>query len=135
EEAFRYLKKYFTSASILVHFHNKRSKMLKTDASDLAKGTVLSQLELDKKWHLLAFYSKKFMLAEINYDIHDKEMSAIVDNFKQWEHWLIGSSHPIIVVYTDHKNLEYFTTTKVLNRWQARWADYLSLFDFKIIYC
>ena len=61
-------------------------------------------------------------------------MSAIINSFKQWEHWLIGSLlHPVLV-YTDHKNLEYFTTTKVLNRRQARWADYLSLFDFKIIY-
>ena len=81
----------------------------------------------------MAFYLKKFSLVEINYDIHDKEMSAIVDSFKQWEHWLIGSLHPVLV-YTDHKNLEYFTTTKVLNRRQARWADYLSLFDFKIIF-
>ena len=60
-------------------------------------------------------------------------MSAIVNSFKQWEHWLIGSRHPI-KVYTDYKNLEYFTTMKVLNRRQAHWADYLSLFDFKIIY-
>ena len=77
------MKKCFTSAPILAHFHNERSKMLETDASDLAKGTVLSQLELDKKWHLLAFYSKKFTLVKINYDIHDKEMSAIVNSFKQ----------------------------------------------------
>src|SRR4051794_19620635 len=107
--------------------------MMETDASDLAKAGILSQLKPDKRWHPLAFYSKKFSPAEINYDIHDKEMSAIVDSFKQWEHWLIGSLHPISV-YTDHKNLEYFTTTKVLNRRQARWADYLSLFDFKIIF-
>ena len=57
--------------------------MLETNTSDLAKGVVLSQLEPDKKWHPLAFYSKKFTLAEINYDIHDKEMSAIVNSFKQ----------------------------------------------------
>ena len=88
------------------------------DASNYAKGTVLSQHEPDKKWHLLAFYSKKFLPAEINYNIYDKEMSAIVNSFKQWEHWLIGSLHPILV-YTDHKNLEYFTTTKVLNQQQA----------------
>ena len=93
--------------------------MLETNASDLAKGAVLSQYEPDKKWHLLAFYSKKFSPAEINYDIHDKEMSVIVDSFKEWEHWLIGSLHPI-AVYTDHKNLEYFTTMKVLNHRQAQ---------------
>ena len=81
----------------------------------------------------MAFNLKKFSLVKINYDIHDKEMSAIVDSFKQWEHWLIGSLHPVLI-YMNYKNLEYFTTTKVLNRRQARWADYLSLFDFKIIF-
>jgi len=39
-----------------------------------------------------------------------------------------------IVVYTDHKNLEYFNITKLLNRRQARWAEILSEFNFKIIY-
>ena len=46
---------------------------------------------------------------------------------------MIRLLHPILV-YTDHRNLEYFTTTKVLNRRQAQWVDYLSLFDFKIVY-
>jgi len=40
-----------------------------------------------------------------------------------------------IVVYMDHKNLEYFNTTKLPNRRQARWAEILSEFNFKIIYC
>jgi len=40
-----------------------------------------------------------------------------------------------IVVYTDHKNLEYFNTTKLLNRRQARLAEILSEINFKIIYC
>ena len=115
QQAFDDLKERFTTAPILAHFHHQRRKMMETDASDLAKGGILSQLEPDKRWHPLAFYSKKFSPAEINYDIHDKEMSAIVDSFKQWEHWLIGTLHPVLV-YTDHKNLEYFTTTKVLNR-------------------
>ena len=39
-----------------------------------------------------------------------------------------------ITVYTDHKNLEYFNTTKQLNRRQARWAELLSDFNFVIIY-
>ena len=46
--------------------------MIDTDTSDLAKGAVLSQYEnSDKKWHPVAFYSKKFSPAELNYDIHD----------------------------------------------------------------
>ena len=39
-----------------------------------------------------------------------------------------------ISVLTDHKNLEYFTTTKLLNHRQARWAQFLSQFNFKIVY-
>ena len=70
--------------------------------------------------------------AERNYDIHDKEMLAIIASFKQWQRYLEGASHPI-AIYTDHKNLEYFMTTKILNRRQARWAQELSAYDFRII--
>jgi len=38
------------------------------------------------------------------------------------------------MVFTDHKNLEYFNTTKLLNRRQAPWAEILSQFNFKIVY-
>ena len=34
----------------------------------------------------------------------------------------------------DHKNVEYFNTTKILNRRQALWAEILSDFDFVITY-
>jgi hypothetical protein len=40
----------------------------------------------------------------------------------------------MVQVFTDHKNLEYFMTTKVLNRRQARWAQELAGVDFKILY-
>jgi len=39
-----------------------------------------------------------------------------------------------VEVYSDHQNLEYFTTTKVLNRRQARWAQELAGIDFRIYY-
>jgi hypothetical protein len=107
--------------------------MIETDASDLAMSGILNQLEDDGKWHPCAFMSKSFSPAQINYDVHDKEMLAIVKAFQEWEHMLIGSPLSIIV-YTDHANLTYFNTTKLLNRRQCRWFDYLSQFDFKIIY-
>jgi hypothetical protein len=40
----------------------------------------------------------------------------------------------MVQVFTDHKNLEYFMTTKVLNRRQACWAQELAGVDFKIYY-
>ena len=71
------------------------------------------------------------MPAEQNYNIHDKELLAIVDAFKHWRHYLEGARHRILIK-CDHKNLEYFMTSKVLSRRQARWAETLSQFDFII---
>ena len=63
----------------------------------------------------------------------NKEIVVIVNCFQEWRHFLISASKNI-VVFTDQKNLEYFHTTKLLNRRQARWAEILSQFNFKIIY-
>jgi len=58
---------------------------------------------------------------------------AIVGAFEEWPAELQSVENPISVL-TDHNNLEYFTTTKLLNRRQARWAQFLSQFDLKIVY-
>ena len=68
---------------------------------------------------------------ELNYDTHDKELLAIFEAFQMWRHYLEGSHHKIDVV-TDHRNLEYFSTTKVLSRQQARWSEFLSAFNMLI---
>jgi len=133
QNAFERLKKAFTEAPILAHFAPERAKMVETDASDLAKGAILSQLEPDNRWHPIAYLSERFTPAELNYDVHDKEMVVIVQCFKRWRHFLIGCPQKI-QVFTDHKNLEYFNSTKILNRRQARWSEILSEFDFVITY-
>ena len=46
---------------------------------------------------------------------------------------LASTARPV-KVYTDHRNLEYFMMTKQLNRQQAKWAEFLSKFNFKIMY-
>ena len=56
----------------------------------------------------------------------------MVDSFKQWRHFLEGLPHQI-VIYSAHKNLTYFQMARVLNRRKARWAQFLTLFNFKII--
>ena len=106
---------------------------MESDASDFALGAVLSQRDDDNRLHPNAFHSRKFTPAEINYEIHDKELLAIVDSFKHWRRYLEGAKHQV-QVFSDHQNLEYFTTTKVLNRRQARWAQELAGIDFKIYY-
>jgi hypothetical protein len=131
--AFEKLKHCFTMAPILTHFDPNCECIVETDASDFALCGTLSQTAEDKKLHPNAFNSRKFSPAEINYEIHDKELLAIVDCFKAWRRYLEGSLH-MVQVFTDHKNLEYFMTTKVLNRRQACWAQELAGVDFKIYY-
>ena len=131
--AFEELKQRFTSTPILAHLDAQKPVIIETDAYDFAIGAVLSQRDDEGRLHPVAFHSRKFQPAEINYEIHDKELLAVVDAFKHWRRYCEGAAHQI-QVFSDHQNLEYFTTTKVLNRRQARWAQELAGVDFRIYY-
>ena len=106
--------------------------MVETEASDFALGCVLSQFQ-DTRLHRVAFHSRKLSDADRNYEIHDKELLAILEAFKEWPHYLVGTTDPI-TVYTDHQNLQNFLTTKVWNQGQIRWAQPLAFYNFKIVY-
>ena len=58
--------------------------IIEADASDFAFGSILSQVGEDGELHPIAFPSRKFNATEINYDVQDKELLAIVDSFEQW---------------------------------------------------
>ena len=132
EAAQEKLVKLFTTVPVLKHFDPDRQAIVETDASDFALGAILSQKH-DGNLHPVAFHSRKFTAAEINYDTADKELLAIVDCFKRWRRYLEGANHQVIV-FTDYNNLELFSTTKVLNHRQARWAQELAGYDFKIFF-
>ena len=70
---------------------------------------------------------------ELNYNIHDKELLAIVEVLTTWRVYLEGTKDPV-QIYTDHKNLLYWTTIKELNRRQVRWSEKLANYNFKIIH-
>ena len=104
---------------------------VETDTSDYTIAGILSITSNSGKLHPVAFHSRTLSSAELNYDTHDKELLAIFEAFKTWRHYLEGSATPIDVV-TDHKNLEYFSTSKILTHRQARWSEYLSQFNLVI---
>jgi len=68
--------------------------------------------------HPVANYSRKFKDTEWNYDIHDKELLAIVDALQKWDTYC-KTTGPKITIFTDHKNLEYWKTKKDLNLQQV----------------
>jgi hypothetical protein len=131
--AFDPLKATFTSAPILARFDQDWDVIVEMDASDYVSTSVLSQYDDNNVLHPVAYFSKKHSPAECNYEIYDKELMAIVSAFEEWRPELQSIINSIRVL-SDHKNLEYFTMTKLLNRRQARWSQFLSQFNFKIVY-
>jgi len=111
--AFNILKQAFISTPILTHWVLDAQLVVETDASDYALAAILSIMTKDNEIHPVAFHSRTFSAPELNYDVHNKELLAIFKAFKIWQHYLEGSASPIDVVM-DHKNLEYFSTTKIL---------------------
>lgn len=105
---------------------------MKTDSSDFVSSGVLSQLGDEGLLHPVAFFSKNLNPAECKYEIY-KKLLAIIRCFEQWRPELEGTGVPKEVI-KDHKDLEYFMTTKKLTRRQACWAEFLSGFNFVISY-
>jgi hypothetical protein len=132
DKAFATLKRLFTTAPILLQFDPDRETVVETDSSGWAVGGVLSQYDDDGLLRPCAYFSKKNAPAECNYEIHDKELLAIIRCLQQWESELTSLSHFTIV--TDHKNLRYFMTLRRLTERQMRWADILSRYNFSITY-
>ena len=131
--AFSELKLAFSSAPTLAFFDYNRRSILETDASDWASGGILSQYDDEGCLKPVAYFSSKHTSAECNYEIYDKELLAIIKCLEEWLPELQGTQEPFEVI-TDHKNLQYFMTTKALNQRQVRWSEFLSQFNFRIIY-
>ena len=131
EKAFQELKEWFTKEPVLAALDINKKMRMEVDASDYATGGVLSMECEDRLWRPVAFLSKSLNATERNYEIHDKEMLVIVRRLEAWRHLLEGAQFKFDI-WTDHKNLEYFMKAQKLNRRQARWALYLSQFDFTL---
>jgi hypothetical protein len=58
---------------------------------------------------------------------------AIIKALEEWSPECKGAAHKLQLL-TDHKNLEYSMSKMLLNRWKARWAEFLSTFDYEIVY-
>jgi RNase H-like domain found in reverse transcriptase/Reverse transcriptase (RNA-dependent DNA polymerase) len=133
QKGFDTMKKWFTEEPVLLMPDQSKPFQIESDASKVATGTVLTQLNSNGNQHPVAFLSKTFSKTERKYKIYDRELLGIIQVLKEWRHYIQGSGHTTIV-YSDHKNLTYFWTAQKLNDQQARWPLYLSGFDLKLIH-
>ena len=106
--------------------------ILQTDASAECIGSVLSQ-----NGKIVDCFSHKLNEHQLNYDIRDKELLAVVMSLDRWDHYC---SNTTVTVYTDHQSLKYIDTMKVSAPKQQRqrvirwWADILCRYNLTWIY-
>jgi hypothetical protein len=117
QDAFELLKQKLTEAPLLRTPDERLLYEVVTDAFDLGLGAVLLQ-----EGHPVAFKSRKLNSAELNYNVTEKEMLAVVHALRVWRCYLEGAD---FTVNTDHVSNTYFQTQPNLSRRQARWSEFL----------
>ncbi len=132
-QVFDNLKKQVSSVSVLRHFDFKWQAILKINALNYVKDEILSQYNDEKVFHLMIFYSKSMILAEINYHIYDKKLLVIIWCFEHW--WLkLKCIELLIQIFIDHQALKIFMKNKQLSRWQVNYLNIVLKFNFQIIF-
>ncbi|MBW0486959.1 hypothetical protein O181_026674 [Austropuccinia psidii MF-1] len=127
---FQIPKEAFTTAPMLSHFNPSLSAIVETDASDYALVVLMTQVN-DSGKHPIAFDSAKLLSAELNYEIHDKELLGLVWALECWRAFLLFLSNSFEVL-KDNSSVQYFISYKVLTGCLAHWAEFLSEFHFTI---
>ncbi len=130
---FEELKQQVMTAFVLKHFNSTKEAILKTDFLNYVNDDVLFQYDDEEILHSVIFYSKNMILAECNYEIYDKELLIIIRCLKYW-YLELKCTNISIKIFINHLNLKYFMIIKKLIRWQVKWAEKLSEYNFKIIY-
>ncbi len=130
---FDWLKQTFITVSILMHYNSNLLVTVKIDVFDYVVIEVMSQRDDNEQLRPVIYFSFKMLFAECNYEIYDKKLLAIIRAFEKWRLELKGTLDFVEIIF-DHKNLEYFMSIKLLSWRQVRWSEFLSRFNFKIVY-
>ncbi len=126
QAAFEALKNVFTYSPVLVMLNPDKPYCVEVNASNYATKEILAQLRANKQWHLVAYLFQSLLEPKRNYNIHNKELLAIIWALEFWRHYLEGAFYPVDII-TNHKNLKYFTNLQKLSRLQAQLPHPLQL--------
>ncbi len=132
-QAFRNLKKQISFASVLRHFNLKHQTILKINALNYVKDEILFQYNDENVLHLMIFYSKSMIFAEINYHIYDKKLLIIIRCFEHWRLEL-KCTELLIQIFINHQALKIFMKNKQLSQRQVNYLNILLKFNFQIIF-
>lgn len=127
QKAFDTLKEKLSTAPVLALPDLHQPFEIETDASGFAMGVVLMQGGKPVRYH-----SETFSGAVSNYPTYDKELYALVQSVKKWEHYLMGKE---TVIHTDHQPLQYLhSQSKLQQSRHFRWMGFLQQFHLVIKY-
>ena len=118
---------------MLRHFDRSKKIILKIDVFDYINDEVLFQYDDEKVLHFVTFFSKNMMSVECNYEIYDKKLLIIIRCLKHWRLEL-KFTDILMKIFSDHKVLKIFMTSKNFTRRQTRWVEILFEYNFKIMY-
>jgi hypothetical protein len=82
QEAFKGLKRHLITLLVLIIYNLELENILETNALDLVIATILTQKGVDSKRRVVIYYLRKIIELEKNYNVHDKELLAIIEVFR-----------------------------------------------------
>jgi hypothetical protein len=120
------LKRRLITAPVLILPFGTKGFVVYSDASRKGLGCVLMQ-----HGKVVAYASRQLKTHEVNYPVHDLELTVIVFALRVWRHYLYGFR---VQIFTDHKSLKYLMSQKELNMRQRRWVELIKDYDCIIDY-
>lgn len=130
EQAFRDLISRLTSPPVLAIPTQEGHFILDTDASDLAIGGELCQVQ-DGCERTIGYASSVLSAEQRRYCTTRKELLAVVRFTRQFRHYLLGRK---FTVRTDHHSLTWLINFRHPEGQIARWLEELSQYDMTIIH-
>ena len=130
EQVFNILKDILINAPVLAYLKPKDTFILDTDASHVAIGMELSQIQ-DGVEMVISYGSASLTPVEEKYCTTQKELLAVVKITQQYKHFLLGGH---FYVRTDHGSLAWLMHFKDIKGQLARWLEVLSQFNMMILH-
>ena len=110
EEFFRIIKERNSEETILAVPNPKYSIHIQVDSSSIGTGSILVQ-EFPSGKRIVSFNSRVFTKDEQKMSTLHRKLCGIISALQSYEHFIIGSPHPI-KTFCDHKPLLYLWARK-----------------------
>jgi hypothetical protein len=128
EKAFNALKEALCREPVLIPPNPNKGYVLKSDASNVGLGSILSQMGDDGILHPCGYASRALLPRETRYTITEREFLGILFGLKYFEYYILNA--PVKVV-TDHSALAWINKMANENHRLTRWALAIQKYDIE----